>query len=138
MPLEQVISANLDLMFPEAPPTETYLFRVTRGAEGERQAALDANELLDEPGSIVQLVSSELKARKFAGVVRLEVEPEMPKKLVKWLAEQLVAQLPPTHAVWCHTGPDRRARSSVRRTPPLIGPDPGPACLPFPPAEARR
>ena len=42
-----------------------------------------------EPGSLVQQVGSELKARRFAGVVRLEVDPDMPKGLVKWLTRQL-------------------------------------------------
>jgi len=46
-------------------------------------------EALGEPGSIVRLVSSELKARKFAGAVRLHVERTMPLRLRDWLATQL-------------------------------------------------
>ncbi len=91
VPLEEVIAANLDLMFPAAPPRRIHFFRVTRGAEGERprQNDLDEDEELREPGSIVRLVSNELKARRFAGVVRLEVDPAMPRKLVGWLSTQL-------------------------------------------------
>lgn len=88
VPLEQVIAANLDLMFPATPPSGVHLFRVTRGAEGERNGDQEEPED-EEPGSIVRLVSSELKARRFAGVVRLQVTPDMPKKRVKWLCKQL-------------------------------------------------
>ncbi len=87
VPIEQIISSNLDVMFPAAHTRKTYLFRVTRGAEGETDGAIE--ETLQEPGSIIRLVSNELKARRFAGVVRLEVDPRMPKKRLKWLATQL-------------------------------------------------
>ncbi len=91
VPIEQVISSNLDLMFPAAEARATYLFRVTRGAEGD--PSTDANgafeETLKEPGSIIRLVSNELKARRFAGIVRLQVDQRMPKKRLKWLAAQL-------------------------------------------------
>lgn len=88
-PLEQVIAANLDLMFPDTPPTEVHLFRVTRGTRGPSMAADLSEELAREPGSIVQQVSSELRARRFAGVVRLEVGRGMPAPLLDWLSHQL-------------------------------------------------
>jgi polyphosphate kinase len=86
VPLEQVIAANLDLMFPTTPPAAAYFFRVTRAAEGQ---ANEGAEELTEPGSIVQLVSSKLKARRFARAVRLQVDPAMPEALVEWLGAQL-------------------------------------------------
>ena len=94
VPLEQVIAASLDLMFPGTPPVAAYTFRVVRGASGATQAI---DELTDEddyraPGRIVDVVSSELKARRFAGVVRLQVDPAMPSELVEWLAQQLGAE----------------------------------------------
>jgi polyphosphate kinase len=88
VPLEQVIAANLDLLYPETPPIAVYLFRVTRGAEGEPHPSADLSEE-EEPGSIIQQVSAELKARRFAGVVRLQIDPSVPKKHRKWLARQL-------------------------------------------------
>jgi polyphosphate kinase len=90
-PLEQVIAANLDLMFPSSPPRRIHFFRVTRGAEGDRPRTADLEDEGDlrEPGSIVRLVSDELKARRFAGVVRLELDAEMPRKIVGWLCTQL-------------------------------------------------
>ncbi len=90
VPLEQVIGANLDLLFPGASIRRVHAFRVTRGAEGETARDLDpAEEELREPGRIVRLVSNELKARRFAGPVRLEVEAAMPEPSVNWLAAQL-------------------------------------------------
>lgn len=88
--LEQVIAANLDLLYPELDPGRVHLFRVTRGAEGERLSKPPLPETIThEPGSIVEQVSHELKARRFAGVVRLQVSAGMPKKLAGWLARQL-------------------------------------------------
>jgi polyphosphate kinase len=90
VPLEQVIAANLDLLFPGTPVTRVHAFRVTRGAEGDPSRDVDAtDDELREPGSIVRLVSDELKARRFAGSVRLEVESAMPEPTVRWLASQL-------------------------------------------------
>jgi polyphosphate kinase len=90
-PLEEVIAANLDLLFPSTPPSSVFLFRVTRGAEGEPDATNDltSNEALQEPGSIIRLVTNELKARRFAGVVRLQVESAMPPEMTRWIAGQL-------------------------------------------------
>jgi polyphosphate kinase len=90
VPLEQVIAANLDLTF-QTPPREVYPFRVTRGIKGaqSRLTDLEQDDPLRAPGVIVQLVSHELKARKFAGGVRLHVNPSMPKKRLKWFTEQL-------------------------------------------------
>ncbi|HXV76639.1 MAG TPA: hypothetical protein VD788_10000, partial [Candidatus Polarisedimenticolaceae bacterium] len=91
VPLEEIIKANLHRLFPGAPPVSVYAFRVTRGAEGSSRVAADATdtEVFEEPGSIVRQVSAELKARRFAGVVRLQVEQAMPADLRKWLGEQL-------------------------------------------------
>ncbi|MFN2251289.1 MAG: polyphosphate kinase 1 [Anaerolineae bacterium] len=93
VPLEQVIAANLDLMFPATPPLSTHVFRVTRAVEGALDAApeqLHTGEV--EPGYIVQFVSSKLKARRFASAVRLEVDPSMPKPWLDWLVEQLAIE----------------------------------------------
>ncbi len=89
VPLEQVIAANLDLLFPGTPVARVHAFRVTRGAEGDAARDIDADDELREPGSIVRLVSDELKARRFAGPVRLEVDAAMPEPTVRWLASQL-------------------------------------------------
>ena len=89
VPLEQVIGANLDILFGSHPDREMHLFRVTRGVDGERADEALPDPSRNEPGSIIQLVSSELKARRFAGVVRLQVQRTMPDTLVAWLVDQL-------------------------------------------------
>jgi len=88
-PIEQVIAHNLDLVYPETPPREIYVFRVTRGAEGDLEPDPEKDEEDLEPGSIVRQVSRELKARRFAGPVRLQVQSRMPEGLSTWIARQL-------------------------------------------------
>jgi len=90
VPLEQVVAANLGLLFPEAEITAHY-FRVTRAARGEDNRARenDATDGMLEPGSIIRHVTDELKARRFAGEVRLQVANGTPKKIRRWLAQQL-------------------------------------------------
>ncbi len=91
IPMEQVIKANLDLLYPDTPPIAVHWFRVTRGAEGEQGRAHDVSEDedLEKPGGIIDQVSRELKARRFAGVVRLQINDSMPRNLQQWLTRQL-------------------------------------------------
>jgi len=88
-PIEQVIAHNLDLLYPDTSPRGIHLFRVTRGAEGDLEPDPGGDEAVDQPGSIVQQVSRELKARRFAGAVRLQVRQGMPEPLAQWLTQQL-------------------------------------------------
>jgi polyphosphate kinase len=90
-PLEQVIANNLDLFYPKTEQASVCMFRVTRGAEGEPEQNRADEDDLQLPGSIVEQVSRELKARRFAGVVRLQVDSAMPDGLVRWLSQQLGA-----------------------------------------------
>jgi polyphosphate kinase len=88
VPLEQVIAANLKQLFPREKNLKAYAFRVTRGVEGETPRHEDDGGPA-APGSIVEQVSEELKARRFAGIVRLQVAPDMPPRMRGWLARQL-------------------------------------------------
>jgi len=88
--LEQAVAANLGLLFPNA-EIKAHVFRVTRAAHGEQNRG-HSGENADgalEPGSIIRQVTDELKARKFAGKVRLQVGSDTPKKMRGWLTEQL-------------------------------------------------
>lgn len=90
VPLEQTIAANLDLVLPGEQVTGSYLFSLTRGAEGDAETVAEPTEddaLL--PGAFVRQVSRDVKARRFAGVVRLKVGADMPVALRNWLAEQM-------------------------------------------------
>ncbi len=93
VPLEQVIAANLELMFPKAAGLKCYLFRVTRGAKDDpwERVYQEDDEAELAPGSIIGMVTAELTFRKFAGVTRLQISADTPKKLQHWIAEQLNA-----------------------------------------------
>ncbi len=66
VPLEDVMKANLDLLFPGMEIESAALFRVTRNAVTE-QDEHEADDLLE-------LIEIELRERKFAPVVRLQVD----------------------------------------------------------------
>ena len=93
VPLEQVIASNLNLLFPKAAELKYYFFRVTRVAKDDpwEQTIFEDAETDIVPARIVSMVTQELTARKFAGVTRLEVSADMPKKLQNWICEQLKA-----------------------------------------------
>ena len=92
VPLEQVIAGNLSALFPRAPEPACSFFRVTRGAKDDPWTDQAGDEDADlSPGAIIGMVTAELTARKYAGVVRLEVSADMPVDLRGWLATQLGA-----------------------------------------------
>jgi len=93
VPLEQVIADNLSTLFPQAVEPACSFFRVTRGAKDDPWADQVRDEDADlSPGAILGMVTAELTARKYAGVVRLEVSADMPGSLQGWLAAQLDAE----------------------------------------------
>nr|WP_083252757.1 polyphosphate kinase 1 [Haladaptatus sp. W1] len=81
IPLEQVIEANLDLLFPNVDIVDTALFRVTRNAEVRR------NEEVAE--GLIEVIEDVLRQRRFATVVRLEVASGMSPTARELLTEQL-------------------------------------------------
>ncbi|RPH47377.1 MAG: polyphosphate kinase 1, partial [Desulfobacteraceae bacterium] len=95
VPLEQVIAFNLNYLFPKAAGLKVYLFRLTRVADNDpwEQTIPDDPEAEIIPGYLIGMVTNDLTSRKFAGVVRLQISSEMPKKLQSWLAKQLKADI---------------------------------------------
>ncbi len=93
VPLEQVIANNLDLLFPGGSHWECHFFRLIRGARDDPwdRLPVEDQELELAPGSLIGMVSAELTARKFAGVVRLEVSNGMPETLRNWIAADVGA-----------------------------------------------
>ena len=92
VPLEQIIANNLGGFFPHGSKYECYFFRVTRGAKDDPwdRLPLENGDPILAPGSLIGMVSAELTARRYAGVVRLQVSANMPEPLKTWIAEQLV------------------------------------------------
>jgi polyphosphate kinase len=69
VPLEEVMANNLDLLFPGMVIQRTEIFRVTRNADVEGDE--------DKADDLLALIESELRERKFAPIVRLEVAQGM-------------------------------------------------------------
>jgi polyphosphate kinase len=67
--LEDVMANNLDMLFPEMEILSCEPFRVTRNANTEQ------NE--EHADDLLAMIESELKDRRFAPIVRLEVKPGM-------------------------------------------------------------
>jgi polyphosphate kinase len=67
--LEDVISHNLDLLFPDTIIESSDLFRVTRNAITEKDE--------EQADDLLVMIESELRERKFAPVVRLQVTAGM-------------------------------------------------------------
>jgi len=83
VPLEDVISAHLDLLFPGMKIVQHHTFRVTRNEDVEVEED-DAENLLDA-------LERELTKRKFGAVVRLEVEEDIDEHVLELLVEELEA-----------------------------------------------
>ena len=67
--LEDVMAHTLDLLFPGMTVTSCELFRVTRNADTERDE--------EEADDLLELIESELRDRRVAPIVRLELETGM-------------------------------------------------------------
>jgi polyphosphate kinase len=79
--IEDLIETNLDLLLPDLDIRDVSKFKVTRNAEVRRNEEV-AEDLID-------MVEDVLEQRRFATVVRLEVDADMPEQSVSILKEQL-------------------------------------------------
>jgi polyphosphate kinase len=92
--LEEVIAANLDLLFPAMEIVASHPFRVTRDADAEIEE--------DEAGDLLTAVSDLVGRRHFGRVVRLEIDGNMPERIRDILTVNL--ELSP-YQVYTATGP---------------------------------
>jgi polyphosphate kinase len=79
--IEQVIAANLDLLFPGFEIWESYAFRVLRDADIELQ--------VDEASDLLESIEQEIQDRRFGTVVDLAVNPSMPPRIRSLLLNNL-------------------------------------------------
>lgn len=79
--LEDVVRAHIAELFPGMTVLGTYQFRVTRNADIARYE--------EEASDLVQMISEELRQRRFAPVVRLEVEADTPQSVSSLLLREL-------------------------------------------------
>jgi polyphosphate kinase len=80
VPLEDVIAANLDALFPGTEVIDHGYFRVTRDADFT---------VSDEADDLLQAVQDEIRRRRFGEVVRLEIATGMNPKLRRQLIDAL-------------------------------------------------
>ena len=81
VPVEQVIQANVARLFRGMEIVSVHAFRVTRNADVDRDD--------DESEDLLAVISEELRERRFAPVVRLEVDREMPAQVRQLLLREL-------------------------------------------------
>ena len=79
--VEEVMSANLDELFPGKEIQASYVFQVTRNAD------FDIEE--DEAADLLQAIEDELEGRWFGQSVRLVIADSAPEDLRHWLADNL-------------------------------------------------
>ncbi len=83
VPLEEVIAANLDQLFPGVEVLDHGFFRVTRDADFT---------VSDEADDLLEAVQEEVRRRRFGEVVRLEISDRMDAELRDQLVEVLHLQ----------------------------------------------
>jgi polyphosphate kinase len=79
--LDDVMAHNLDVLFPGLSVTSSELFRVTRNANTERDE--------EEADDLLELIESEVLERRFAPIVRLELQPGMDPQHRSMLVSEL-------------------------------------------------
>lgn len=80
-PLESLIEARLEMLFPGMEILEHHAFRVTRNAEVETD--------IEDPEDLLEVVQEELRARRFADTVRVQVPPGMSAEMLSALLDGL-------------------------------------------------
>ena len=79
--LEEIIEANIQVLFPGMNPGACHRFRVTRDAD------IDIRE--EEAEDLLSQIQEELRRRRFGAPVRLEVSPDMPENIIEYLSTSL-------------------------------------------------
>lgn len=81
VPVEEVIRQNIHRLFPGMDVERVCVFRITRNADIRR------NE--EEAEDLLSMMSEELRERRFADVVRLEVEKDVDREVLNLLKDEL-------------------------------------------------
>ncbi len=71
--LEEIVSANLDLLFPGLKVEAAYPFRVTRDADPEIEE--------DEASDLLSAIEESVRERQFGTAIRLEIDISMPDQV---------------------------------------------------------
>ncbi|MEA2761693.1 MAG: polyphosphate kinase [Gemmatimonadaceae bacterium] len=103
VPLEQVIGAHLDALFPGMEIRGFSTFRVTRYSDLELSG-------LDEDDDLLEMIEEQVFQRRFAEVVRVELDKSCPKELRELILAEVLEDQPPemptlTESDLVETGP---------------------------------
>jgi polyphosphate kinase len=79
--VEDLISANIQYLIPEAESEKCHLFRITRDADIELRES--------EAADLLALMEDNLRKREFGDAVRLEVSEGMPQEMVDYLTKSI-------------------------------------------------
>jgi polyphosphate kinase len=79
--LEEVVAANLDLLFPGLEIVSAHAFRVTRDADVEIEE--------DEASDLLMAIEEVVGQRHFGSVIRLEIDARMPDRIRDLLIQNL-------------------------------------------------
>jgi len=125
--LEQLIAANLGLLFPGIEIVDSSPFRVTRDAEVAVQE-LESDDLLET-------IEEAMRERRFLDVVRLQVVQDMPERILSILIKQIEINPKDVYRTRGPLGfdrlmelysidrPDLKDKPFVPMVPPNLGPD---------------
>lgn len=84
--IDDVIRENIERLFPGMEVESAHVFRVTRNSDLER------NE--EEADDLLELIEDELRERRFAEIVRLEVESDTPIHIKEFLIKNMDIKWP--------------------------------------------
>ena len=125
LPMEELIAAFLDVLFPGLEIVEHHAFRITRNADFEVEE--------DRDEDLLQALERELARRRFGSPVRLEVADDMTENMLELLLRELdvhpgdvieVQGLLDLSSLWQIYGVDRPTLKDppfVPATPPAFG-----------------
>ena len=89
VPIEDVIAANLNKLFPGMKVVEHHAFRVTRNAD------LEVND--DGAEDLLEALEAELQKNRFSPAVRMEVEENMPRHVLELLTREIQIEQKDVH-----------------------------------------
>lgn len=82
--VEDLVSANIKELIPEAKPEDCHLFRITRDADIELRES--------EAADLLAMMEDNLRKREFGDAVRLEVSRSMPDEMIEYLTGSIGAE----------------------------------------------
>ena len=81
LPIEQIISANLDILFTGSTVLASGYYRIMRNAD------LDIDE--DEAEDLLKVIQEQIRLRQWGEIIRLEVDEHLDPRLLTWLTDSL-------------------------------------------------